>query len=207
MRFIVTLFFFDCLRFETFTLIDWIRQLCKGIPVLFTHYKEFETIRKASIFFILTCQWRNCCWMTVDKGWLLQLIFYEHFKEFVHDMSESHMFCYRDIVFFRNCTCFFVRHFFPEVNASLLFNCIYHMNTCVRCSHVQFDVIILNRCCAFNCLRNVFEQAFNQFHYIIIIRVSCIHFNHCKFWVMRCIDSFVTENTADFVNFFHSTDY
>ena len=142
MCFVISLLFLHRLRFETFSLIDRIRKLGKGVSVFLAHNEDFKTVRKARIFFIFACQWRNRQRVAIDECRLNQCIFHKRLEKFIDDMPYRHVLSERHIVFFRQSLRFCIRHRCPEIDACNGFDCVNHVDARVWAGQVDFGAVI-----------------------------------------------------------------
>ena len=145
--------------------------------------------------------------MTKNESRLNQSFFNIFFKEFVNDMTNrSEMFFNMNIMFFCKSCCFFKSHLRPEINSSNFLDGINHVNTFEFSANINFFTIVFKNILTNHCFSNMLEDSFCQIHDIFKISISFIRFHCCEFWIMSHIHSFVTEDTAKFINFFHSTN-
>src|SRR5699024_12758335 len=98
---------------------------------MFTSYnKQFKTICESFVFFIFLSKWRHFYWMTVNKRWLNELVFYFLFKKFIYDVSIRHFLCYFYLVLFCLFLCLFICLFLPKIYRHIFFFCIHLIQSC-----------------------------------------------------------------------------
>ena len=187
-------------------MIDWVVQFGEGISVLFRHDEEFETVSEAWVFWVFLSQWRHGNWVTVNESWLNQCFFYEFFEEGVDDVTNfSVVFFNRNILFSGDSFGFIQSHILPEVNTSDFFDSVNHVDAFEWFVDLDFSSLVVDRSVTFNGFSSVLDDTFSQVHDIVEVSVSLVNFDRCKLRVMSSIHTFVTEDTSNFVNTFHTT--
>ena len=111
----------------------------------------------------------------------------------------------RNILFFGQGSGFFKAHILPEIYASNFLDGIYHMNAFKWFIDLDFSSLIVYRSISTyrdSCMLN---NSFCQVHNILEVCISLVNFNRRKLWIMSSVHSFVTEDTSDFIDPFHTT--
>ena len=145
--------------------------------------------------------------MTVDKGWLNQGFFDKFFKESIDDVSNfSIMFFNWHFLFLSQGSSFFKAHILPEVYASDFFNSIHHVNTFEWLVDLDLSALVVDWTITLNCLSSVLDNAFCQVHDVLEVSIGLVNFDRSELRVMSGIHPFVTEDTANFIDAFHTTN-
>ena len=142
----------------------------------------------------------------VDDRRLHELVFYERVEQldqnpafrcvFVFEL-HAQAFCRRARIFIR---CPFV-----IIHACVFFHRFRHGHARPR-AHVDLRALIGNVQRAANVFRNRFIQIFDHVHHVEIIAIRFVHFNRSKFRVMVGVHTFVSKNSAHFIDPIHSAD-
>ena len=111
-----------------------------------------------------------------------------------------------NILFSSDSFGFVQSHILPEVNTSDFLDSINHVDTFEWFVNLDFSSLIVNRSVTFNDFSSVLDDTFSQVHDIVEVSVSLVNFDRCEFRVVSGIHTFVTEDTSDFVNTFHTTN-
>ena len=111
-----------------------------------------------------------------------------------------------DVMFSCGCTGSFKIFDFVPVYTGIFLNSIYHCDTFKRFAQIHLDTVVGNGGCAKNSLCNIAIHILSQIHHAVVIGVCLIKLHQCKLWIMTCIQSLVTEYTADLVNTLHASD-
>ena len=188
-------------------MIDWVVQFGEGISILFSHDEEFETVSEAWVFWVFLSQWRHSNWVTVNECWLNQCFFNEFFEEGVDDVTNfSVVFFNWNILFSSDSFGFIQSHVLPEVNASDFLDSVNHVDAFEWFVDLDFSSLVVDRSVTFNSFSSVLDDTFSQVHDIVEVSVSLVNFDRCELRVVSGIHTFVTEDTSDFVNAFHTTN-
>ena len=188
-------------------MIDWVVQFGEGISVLFCHDEELETVSEAWIFWVFLSQWRHSNWVTVNESWLNQCFFNEFFEEGVDDVTNFSVVLFNwNILFSSDSFGFIQSHVLPEVNASDFLDSVNHVDAFEWFVDLDFSSLVVDRSITFNRFSSVLDDTFSQVHDIVEVSVSLVNFNRCELRVVSGIHTFVTEDTSDFVNTFHTTN-
>jgi len=108
------------------------------------------------------------------------------------------------IVFFSCCSGFFQRMDFIEIYTCIFFNRIYHSNSVKWFPQIHFDTVVYDFCSSQHFLRHIAIQIFCQIHHSIVICICLIQLHQCKFRIVSCIQTFITEHTTNLIYSFHT---
>ena len=108
--------------------------------------------------------------------------------------------------FFSKGCCFFKAHFLPEINASNFLNGIDHVDPFKRFIDLDFSSLVVNWTIPMNRFSSVLDNTFCQVHNILVVSISLVDFDGGEFRVVSSIHSFITEDTSDFIDAFHSSN-
>ena len=101
---------------------------------------------------------------------------------------------------------FFESHILPEINTSNFFDSIHHVNTFKWFVDLNFSALVVNWTITLNYLSSVLDNTFRQIHDILEVCISLVNFDRSEFRVVSSVHSFVTEDTANFIDTFHTTN-
>ena len=118
----------------------------------------------------------------------------------------SEVFFNRNFLLRRDSFSFFESHIFPEINTCNFLNSIHHVHSLKWFVKHDFSSLIDNWTIAFNSFSNVLDNTFCQIHNIMEVCISLVNFDRSKLRVMCGIHSFVTEDTANLIDTFHTAD-
>ena len=145
--------------------------------------------------------------MTIDKGWLNQGFFNELFKEGVDNVTNfSVVFLNWNFLLSSDSFSFLESHVLPEVYTSNFLDSIYHVNAFEWFVDFDFSSLVVNWTITLNCLSSVLDNTFRQVHDILEVCISLVNLDRSKLRVMSSVHSFVTEDTANFIDSFHTTN-
>ena len=111
-----------------------------------------------------------------------------------------------NILFSSDNFSFFQSHILPEVNTSDFLDCINHVDAFEWFVDLDFSSLVVDRSITFNRFSSVLDDTFSQVHDIVEVSVSLVNFDRCELRVVSGIHAFVTEDTSDFVDTFHTTN-
>ena len=144
--------------------------------------------------------------MTINKGWFIQRVFNKFFKERINDMTNFPVWFILHVMFIRQFLCIFNWHWLPEINPSLFFNRIDHVNLLKWLIEINFLIMISDNAIVSYGLRCGFKNTFRLSHYIMEVEIGDISFHHGKFRIMFTVHPFITENPTNLINLFHATN-
>ncbi len=111
-----------------------------------------------------------------------------------------------DVMLLSKCTsCLKILNFIP-VNTAVLLNSINHCDSFKWLTEIHLDSIVRNLCCTKNFLSNVSVHVLSKVHHAVIICICLIKLHKSELRVMTCINTFVSEYTADLINSLKTTN-
>ena len=194
------------LCFETLSLVDRVIQL--GICV--THFpcitEELETLYLARIRRFLLGQRRNFDRMIHDKCRLDQFFLTVLLEEQVDDITLLVVCLIFNMMLVSKLFSCLIICYFIKVDSCIFLNCFVHCHSGERLTKVDFHTIIRNLSGSAHFFCQITEQGLCQFHHSLIICICLVKLHQSEFRVVTCINTLVTEYTANLVNSFKSTN-
>ena len=105
-----------------------------------------------------------------------------------------------------DCSRFFKSCDLIEVNTGVLLYRIKHCDTLEGLSEIHLNAVICDSSCAENLLCYVTVKVLCEVHHTVIVCICLIELHKCELGVMSCINTLVTEYSADLVYLFHTAD-
>ena len=109
-------------------------------------------------------------------------------------------------LFFSQGSSFFEGHILPEVYASDFLDGIYHMNTFKWFVDLDLSALVVDWSISFYRNGSMLDNAFCQVHDILEVCIGLVNLDRSELRVMSGVHSFVTEDTANFIDAFHTTN-
>ena len=112
----------------------------------------------------------------------------------------------RNFLFLSQGSSFFKAHILPEVNTRNFLDGVNHVNAFKRFVDFDFSSLVVDWSISIYRDSCMLDNAFSQVHDILEICIGLVNLDRSKFWIVSCIHSFVTEDTANLINSLHTTD-
>ena len=137
--------------------------------------------------------------MIGDECGLDEILFAILLEKEVHDVALCVSLLELDVVLFGQSLCLIVVCNSVKVDSCVLDDGISHGNALERLTEIDLDVAVLG-------LGQVSEHGFSQLHHALVIGVCLVEFHQRELRIVPCVDTLVTEYTADLVDALEASD-
>ena len=120
------------------------------------------------------------------------------------DFSE--VFFKRNFLFFSQGSSFFKAHILPEINTSNFLDGVNHVNAFKWFINLDFSSLVVDWSISIYRDSSMLDNTFRQVHDILEICIGLVNLDGSELWIVSCVHSFVTEDTANLINSLHTTN-
>ena len=112
----------------------------------------------------------------------------------------------RNFLFLSQGSSFFKAHILPEINTRNFLDGINHVNAFKWFVDLDFSPLVVDWSISINRNGCMLDNTFRQVHDILEICIGLVNLNGSELWIVSCVHSFVTEDTANLINSLHTTN-